>query len=1262
MGNLYYKALSQTNIDTPNLSFETGTLAGWTQYLGGIYYDNGDGQYKYENWRQITSTPNIQIINGFANQQDPVISCWNFPTNPDGITPVRLGVPNNAERSSGNGTAGVAMAERISYTFTVTENTTLFTYKFATVLHVPELGGNGSVHAGEQLPLFSLEIEILDPATGLVTKLPCGFFEVNADIHSSYGLTQVPTNANCPSSIAARDVDEFAYRNWTTGSYNLSEQLGKTITINILVHDCLVNTGNNRIQAGTHSAYGYFWAETRKMELVVKNCGLEDATILAPEGFARYEWSRSDGLSVTTDPSDPRIAIIPQALIKSGVIYSCTLYSEIDDCQPIKLNTELDEVGLNIRFDYENKCSGEVHFTNNTTIDGDRIVSYDWDFGDGSTSALENPIHIYTAPGEYNVSLTITTNLGCEKTYPKRITVRYFPDLKIQGIDSVCVGETFELTVLEAGVGSLFEWSNGSTQQSIKETAVTSGSYTVKVTDPWLCSYQKSFWVHVKPSAGFFIQGNPEICLNDTVRLTARAYATNDTLSFIWNDGTYGAELKAKPLKDGTQYTATGIYANGCHSTKSVTVKVHPLPVIKISGESSICKGESTLLTLEGASTYNWSDLFSGQEREVSPATATIYTVIGVDSNRCSSLPVSKEIRVKDMPVLDVQGDSIVCEGKSVILTAQGASSYVWHDGSNTRTLSRIPTQDTTYWFEGTINGCTARREIPIRLLQLPYVWIGGKTTICKNDTLRLTANGAVTYYWNNGYSGNLLEDIPVFSTRYQLTGVAANGCSATDFADVTVNPLPSLKIDGERNVCYNTSTILKAEGAVDYYWDNGNYGAEISLFINDMTTVSLRGIDMNGCENTTSYTVNSVPLPIVSVLGKTEVCQGESTTLIGNGATSYVWSDGTHSSSLRLTPDSNTDIQLTGITGRCSSTIDIRLTVIVPPTLYISGESEVCPGESFTLQASGAQSYKWNTGDETATITYNSTSTAEYIVKGTNESGCPATGRHTVSVRPVPVIRITKGKQTGCAGQQDTIRLTASGAKSYVWSSEPYNPSIFLHGNTSQLTATIDKGETTVFIEGEDEFGCIGHAQTTVKELPRKDFQFEVLPAFIENGSSTVRFNGISPSNSKWLWTAGDGSLEKEGNNISHYYSPIAADSFIVSIRSIDEFGCEYSGEAKVFTWKDFWAPDAFSPNNDDLNDTFHFYGGEYMDEFTFIIYNRLGQIVFTGRNIKDEWDGTYLGEPCPWGVYGWNVEYKSNFQGISKTGERKGFVTIIR
>lgn len=1484
------------NIDTPNLSFENGNLQNWQQYVGGFYFNPTDSTYYYDEWKEVTNNKQISIVNGFPTSQDPVISCWDFPTNPDGITPVRIGSFETAECQSGStGNKNAAMAEKLVYKFKVTENTTLLTYRFAAVLHCPDLVNRGNVrseHIGEQLPSFNLSVEFYDPVSQLETSLPCGAFTVSADSKNSYSLDLVneQPNKTCRGSAAANLITQFAYRPWTYGTLNLSQHVGKEATITITVHDCL-RESNGKIGPGSHRAYGYFWAETKKLELKVKNCGLDTAQIIAPEGFDSYEWTRSDNIGVETMKNKPNVALIPPELIKAGVTYSCKL-NDVSGCTSVNLDTELDEVGVNIDFATRDTCDGRVFFTNKTVIDGDEIVGYSWDFGDGTYSSLENPDSKYMDPGVHNVALTVKTKMGCTKTDTKKINVRYFPHLKISAADSVCYGADVELTALEASVGSKFHWSTGDTTQTIRHKMTNSQNFELTVEDEFFCTYKEDYWIIVKPSAEFTIMGDQRVCLNDTVELTARSYTTGDNISYVWNTGATTPVMRARPLKDDTEYTVTGTYKNGCSTTKSVFVRLDPLPVVSVTNEGPICKGDMTTLTANvvssnGPVTYVWSDLFSGKERTVMPDSTTTYTVSCVDSLSCKSLPQSITVKVKPLPELKIMGDSVVCEGRPAKMTVSGVSSNVmWYDGTEgTTTITRVPTQDTTYWVEGYSNNCKGRAEFSVKILNVPYVWIDASSAVlCKGDSAILRARGADAYKWNNSSEADSIVVFPFSTSEYSVVGTTAEGgCVGTSDIKVVVNESPTLKLSGDAAACDGDVAKVTASGAKEFFWSNNAYGPSVSLVITKDEQLVVRGVDENGCETTASWhitqkekpvlsytgetavcsgsiltvtvsgantylwhngngtsvfsevltsdaelkvtgsingcssdllipvrvlpvpslwasgtaitgvcpdslatlvahgahhyqwgngekkdTINFIPAassnytlygysdegceamitvpikvnprpmiytkgdakacvesmvkieaydannetsnfvwsngsfgsiitptilestvfdvvgenkygckssathtvslidpPTLSFEGKTTVCQGELTTIQGRGALMYSWDDGVNQgtgASFNVKPENNMVVRMTGSdVGNCPSTIDIQIVVLTPPSLFISGDTAVCLGDSFSIYASGAEKYKWNTGDETSSISHITSSTAEYTVYGTNEYGCTSSTSHIVKVRPAPLITIEKGTQSGCLDMPDTIRLSAHGASLYKWSSEPYNESVAMNGFTSNLVATIEE-PTLIKVEGIDVFGCIGRTEREMEMMPREEIDFSVAPSFIEVGSSNVRFVGVSPKDGVWTWEPGDGSEDVHGVSTSHYYDPTKADSFEVKVHAVDKFGCVYNGRASVYTWMDFWGPEGFTPNGDELNDTFKFYGGEYMDDFHFIIYNRMGEIVFTGNSINDEWDGTINGEPCPWGVYGWVVNYKSHYMGINKDGERKGFVSLIR
>lgn len=114
------------------------------------------------------------------------------------------------------------------------------------------------------------------------------------------------------------------------------------------------------------------------------------------------------------------------------------------------------------------------------------------------------------------------------------------------------------------------------------------------------------------------------------------------------------------------------------------------------------------------------------------------------------------------------------------------------------------------------------------------------------------------------------------------------------------------------------------------------------------------------------------------------------------------------------------------------------------------------------------------------------------------------------------------------------------------------------------------------------------------------------------------------------------------------------------------DEFGCtNYDSTGLVIRTGDDCEtklnfPNAFTPNNDNLNDLFHPLG-QYIYGFTLYVYNRWGQLIFTSENSDKGWDGTSNGKPCPAGLYAFYVVYRLSLLADDK-GVMRGSVTLLR
>jgi PKD repeat protein len=97
----------------------------------------------------------------------------------------------------------------------------------------------------------------------------------------------------------------------------------------------------------------------------------------------------------------------------------------------------LQQVCLNIQADFSagnnyNACSpNNIQFINNSQTGLNNILGYQWDFGDGTTSSIQNPLHSFPGPGVYNVSLTITDQSLCTHTINHTVTIYESPEVSI---------------------------------------------------------------------------------------------------------------------------------------------------------------------------------------------------------------------------------------------------------------------------------------------------------------------------------------------------------------------------------------------------------------------------------------------------------------------------------------------------------------------------------------------------------------------------------------------------------------------------------------------------------------------------------------------------------------------------------------------------------------------------------------------------------------------------------------------------------------
>ena len=186
-------------------------------------------------------------------------------------------------------------------------------------------------------------------------------------------------------------------------------------------------------------------------------------------------------------------------------------------------------------------------------------------------------------------------------------------------------------------------------------------------------------------------------------------------------------------------------------------------------------------------------------------------------------------------------------------------------------------------------------------------------------------------------------------------------------------------------------------------------------------------------------------------------ICEGQSTTLVATGATSYLWSNGVTNSSQTISPSQSTTYSVTGQSDCGITTQTATITVNPIPIVNAGLDTTVCAGTIIALSGSGAITYSWTNGVSNA-VPFNASQTQTYTVTGT-ANGCSNTDQVTINVNPLPNVS-AGADQMLCEGQSTS--LSGSGAPQLQWdqgmtSNSIFIPSLGVHSYT--LTGTSSNG-----------------------------------------------------------------------------------------------------------------------------------------------------------------------------------------------------------
>lgn len=781
-------------------------------------------------------------------------------------------------------------------------------------------------------------------------------------------------------------------------------------------------------------------------------CPGQSSLLTAPLGATGYTWYPSGSTPVTTRT----ISVSPG----TTMTYTCIAGGVCGQKQTLTKTVYVKTVPT-VLINSGNPIT--TCGTQTITLTGSGANTYTWNTGNTTGSFTTAPVSNTT------YSVIGRASNGCTNTAVTNVTVNPVPVITIAGSNTICIGQS---TTLTASGGTSYTWTPGGTvSPSITVTPTTTTVYSVLGANAFGCTRTATTQVVVNglPTVS---STSATICRGNSGSITASGAST-----YTWNTGAISNSITVSPTVT-TTYTVTGTNANGCSNSAVGQVSVNALPSIAINSGNpvSICNNQTVTLSGSGGITYTWSTGSNGGSINVSPTSNTTYTLTGTAATGCTNIAVTT-VTVNALPAITISGTGTVCNGKSTVLTGNGGVSYTWTPGGAATSITVSPSSNTVYTVTGTAaNSCTNAAVTTITVNALPAISVNN-ATVCNGSSVLLTASGSSsTYSWSTGASTSTIAPNPSSNTSYTVTGTAANTCTNTAVAQVSVTALPTLSVPSA-TICQNSAQLLTASGANTYTWSTTQNGTSISVSPTVTTTYTVTGTALSSCSNSTTATVNVNALPQLTSTpnvapSNCSAATGSITnvTVSGTPAFSYTWTNGATNvgSTPNLTnqPAGTYNLQVRDGNGCINNFGPYSITnpgAPAAPTANATATS-VCVGQTINLNANSASggTYTWSGPNSFTTTTQNPSIANATTANGgvysvyMTAAGCsgPATSV-TVAVNALPAPNATATQTAYCVG--NTISLFASSATSYTWtgpggfSSNSQNPSVT---NASTLAA----------------------------------------------------------------------------------------------------------------------------------------------------------------------------------------------------------------
>lgn len=310
---------------------------------------------------------------------------------------------------------------------------------------------------------------------------------------------------------------------------------------------------------------------------------------------------------------------------------------------------------------------------------------------------------------------------------------------------------------------------------------------------------------------------------------------------------------------------------------------------------------------------------------------------------------------------------------------------------------------------------------------------------ICNGDSVLVQANTFMnSYQWNTGAT---TSSIYVSSAGYYSVTASKGGCTFTDSIYVELGSV-AFDLGPDTTLCLGQSLTLNGPpNVITYQWSTGS--SNPSLQVNTGGMYTLTATFSGGCTASDSIQVSFTQAVNIDLGNDTAICPQQSVLLsLTQGYDTYQWNNGSTSPTLSASQPGTywLNVSLAG----CTDSDTLELEWLPGPDIQFGADTLICWGIGEIECSCQADSYVWNTGDTTSTISVDSG--GYYILTATLQS-CTLTD--SIYVNYENAYAFSLGPDTSVCGNQEIILHAPPNMTDYVWS----------NGNTTPVLAIDSPG-----------------------------------------------------------------------------------------------------------------------------------------------------------------------------------------------------------